>query len=58
MESICNDCLLKDYCYWNSKVNFIGCEMKRTNNIDTCVACGAPVPEGTQICGEMWEDNE
>ena len=55
---ICNDCLLKDYCYWNSKVNFIGCEMKRIDNVDTCVACGAPVPEGTQICGEVWEDNE
>ena len=52
MESICNDCLLKDYCYWNGKVNFIGCEMKRTSNTDTCVACGAPVPEGTQVCGK------
>ena len=49
---ICNDCLLKDYCYWNGKVNFIGCEMKRTSNTDTCVACGAPVPEGTQVCGK------
>lgn len=29
MESICNDCLLKDYCYWNSKVNFAGCDLKK-----------------------------
>ena len=58
MESICNDCLLKDYCYWNGKVNFIDCEMKRTNNIDTCVACGAPVPEGTQVCGKCGGCNE
>ena len=32
---ICDDCLLKDYCYWNSKANFINCEMKRTNSTDT-----------------------
>lgn len=55
---ICDDCLLKDYCYWNGKVNFIGCEMKRTNNIDTCVAYGAPVPEGTQVCGKCGGRNE
>lgn len=55
---ICNDCLLKDYCYWNNKVNFIGCEMKRTSNTDTCVACGAPVPEGTQVCGKCGGQNE
>ena len=58
MESICNNCLLKDYCYWNGKVNFIGCEMKRTSNTDTCVACGAPVPEGTQVCGKCGGYNE
>lgn len=29
MESICNDCLLKDYCYWNNKVNFAGCDLKK-----------------------------
>ena len=55
---ICDDCLLKDSCYWSSKVNFIGCEMKRTSNIDTCVACGAPVPEGTQVCGKCGGRNE
>ena len=58
MESICNDCLLKDYCYWNKKVNFVGCEMKRTSNTDTCVACGVPVPEGTQSCGKCGGRNE
>ena len=59
MESICNDCLLKDYCYWSSKANFISCEMKRTtSNTDTCVACGAPVPEGTQVCGKCGGRNE
>lgn len=52
---ICDDCLLKDYCYWN---NFIDCEMKRIDNVDTCVACGAPVPEGTQICGKCRGRNE
>ena len=55
---ICDDCLLKDYCYWNNKVNFIGCEMKRTSNTDACVACGAPVPEDTQVCGECGGRNE
>ena len=58
MESICNDCLLKDSCYWNSKVDFIGCEMKRASNTDTCVACGASVPEGTQVCGKRGGRNE
>ena len=55
---ICDDCLLKNYCYWNGKVNFIDCEMKRTSNIDTCVACGAPVPEGSQVCGKCGGRNE
>ncbi len=45
---ICDDCLLRDYCYWNGKVDFIGCEMKRTSNIDTCVV---PVSEEAQVCG-------
>ena len=49
---ICDDCILRDCCYWSSKVDFIGCEMKRTSGVDTCVACGAPVPEGAQICGK------
>lgn len=55
---ICDDCLLRDCCYWNGKVDFIDCEMKRTSNIDTCVACGAPVPEGTQVCGKCGGCNE
>ena len=55
---ICDDCLLKNYCYWNGKVNFIGCEMKRTSNIDTCVACETPVPEGAQVCGKCGGHNE
>lgn len=49
---ICDDCLLRDCCYWSNKVDFIGCEMKRTSNTDTCVVCGASVPEGTQVCGK------
>ena len=55
---ICDDCLLRDCCYWSSKVDFIGCEMKRTSNTDTCVACGVLVPEGTHVCGEVREDDE
>lgn len=43
---ICDDCLLKDCCYWNGKVNFISCEMKRTNNTDTHKAS---TPEEAQI---------
>ena len=29
MKSICNDCLLKDYCFWSNKVNFVDCEMRK-----------------------------
>lgn len=55
---ICDDCLLRDCCYWSSKVDFIGCEMKQTSNTDTCVVCGALVPEGAQICGKCGGRNE
>ena len=55
MESICNDCLLKNCCYWNGKANFIGCEMKRTNNTDTCEV---PVPEENQGCRKCGGHNE
>lgn len=55
---ICDDCLLRDCCYWSSKVDFIGCEMKQISNVDTCVACGTPVPEGTQACRECGGHNE
>lgn len=51
---ICADCFLKDYCYWSGKINIVDCEMKRasTKNVDTCVVCGAPVPEGSHVCGK------
>lgn len=47
---ICDDCLLKDYCYWDGKANFVDCEMKRTSS--------APVPEGSQVCGKCGGRDE
>lgn len=52
---ICDDCLLKDCCYWNGKANFIDCEMKRTNNTDTCEVS---VPKGVQGCRKCGGHNE
>ena len=28
---ICDDCLLKDCCYWNGKANFIGCDTSKAS---------------------------
>ena len=52
---ICDDCLLKDCCYWNGKANFIGCEMKRTSDVDTSKVS---TPEEAQIYEKHGGRNE
>lgn len=52
---ICDDCLLKNCCYWNGKANFIDCEMKRTDSIDTSKAS---TPEEAQIYEKHGGCNE